>query len=375
MHNPLPPTRRRFMLQTGAALVTGLSGGPPRAAEPIKVPTILERLEHSASEAVLSMRFQGKTAAACRTWQAEFGNKLRALLGPHQPPEKWKTVEEGAKDFEDYRREDLVLRAEGCPPLPVYLLLPRPRSSTRRPGVLALHGHGPHGHHPVAGRDDLPGVASAIKSANYDYGRQLARRGYAVVVPCFTPFGVRLGNRGAFGSSDPCADVFLRLQVFGKLLIAENLRDALWALALLARHEEVDAHRLGCVGLSYGGRMAMLAAAVEPRLRVAVVSGALNLMQERVRKPYSCGAQIIPGLLNYGDTPEIASLVAPRTCLWEVGSHDGLIPPAEATEALGRIRRAYQALDAADRVQVDRFEGGHVWNGKAAYPLLDNVLG
>ena len=164
------------------------------------------------------------------------------------------------------------------------------------------------------------------------------------------------------------------LQLLGKVLIAQNLRDCLWALELLARHDEVDAERLGCVGLSYGGRMTMLTAAVEPRVKAAVVSGALNVMQERASKPYSCGAQIIPGLLNEGDTPEIAGLIAPRHCLWEVGARDALIQPKWAEEALTRIRRVYAALGADDRLRVDRFEGGHVWHGAAAYPLLEKVL-
>jgi hypothetical protein len=121
--------------------------------------------------------------------------------------------------------------------------------------------------------------------------------------------------------------------------------------------------------------MTMLTAALEPRVRAAVVSGALNVMQERVRGRYSCGAQVIPGLLNVGDVPEIASLIAPRPCLWEVGSRDGLISAKWAEEALARMRRAWQAYGAADRLQVDRFEGGHQWNGAAAYPMLEKVLG
>lgn len=375
MDKQAPITRRDMLSLAGTALFTGLSSTRLLAEVPVKVPPILERLERGIEQAPLSMRFQSKTAEEARQWQAAFRAKLHTLLGPHKPPAKWKTVVQGVKDFEDHRREDQVLVAEGYPPLPVYLLLPRPRAGKRRPGVLALHGHGNHGHHPIAGRDDLPGVASAIQSANYDYGRQLARRGYAVVCPCFTPFGVRLGNREAFGKADPCADTFLRMQILGKLLIAENLRDALWALEHLARHEEVDADRLGCAGLSYGGRMTMLTAAVESRLKVAVISGALNLMQERVSKPYSCGAQIIPGLLNFGDTPEIAGLIAPRHCLWEVGARDTLIAPKWAAEALARLRPVYKALGAEDHLQVDRFEGGHVWHGKEAYPLMDRVLG
>ena len=137
-----------------------------------------------------------------------------------------------------------------------------------------------------------------------------------------------------------------------KLLIAENLRDCLWAVELLAAHDAVDANRLGCVGLSYGGRMTMLTAAVEPRIKVAVVSGALNGFQERIGKPYSCGAQIIPGLLKYGDVPEIGSLIAPRPCLWEVGTRDGLINPKWADEALVR-RRIDEAIAFRERLAID----------------------
>ena len=163
----------------------------------------------------------------------------------------------------------------------------------------------------------------------------------------------------------------------GKLLIAENLRDSLWAFEFLARQDVCDPDRIGCVGLSYGGRMTMLTSALEKRIRMAVISGALNLMQERILLRYSCGAQIIPRLLNYGDVPEIASLIAPRPCLWEVGTEDGLVDPdwAElAMRRLRRLRRAYSAFDALENLQVDRFQGGHRWNGVKAYPLLDKVL-
>jgi dienelactone hydrolase len=341
------------------------------ASEPTKVPPINDRLKKDVADAPLAMRFKGSSAEDCRIWQKEFATKLNALLGPHTPPAKWKTTVVSVKDFDDYRREELLLSADGHPPLPVYLLLPRPAKG-KRAAILALHGHGAYGHHPVAGRDDLPGVENAIKNNHYDYGRQLARAGYVVAVPCLTPFGDRLGKSA--GKTDACADTFIRMQLLGKTLMGENLRDCLWAVELLARHDEVDADRIGCVGLSLGGRMTMLTTALEPRIKACVISGALNVMQERISKPYSCGAQIIPGLLQYGDVPEIAALIAPRPCLWEAGSEDKLIDPLWADEILLRQRRAYKALAAADAVSVDRFEGGHVWNGKAAMLVLDKAL-
>ena len=116
---------------------------------------------------------------------------------PCAPPmAKWQTRVVSVKEFDDHRREELILTAEGLPPLPVYLLLPRGKQKTgKRPAILALHGHGAHGHHPIAGRDDLPGVGNAIKNNNYDYGRQLVRQGYVVAAPCLTPFGDRLERR------------------------------------------------------------------------------------------------------------------------------------------------------------------------------------
>jgi dienelactone hydrolase len=320
------------------------------------------------------MGFKGGTADDCKAWQAAFTRKLQELLGPYQPPTTWKVVVERSVELSDHRREELVLTAKGHPPLPLYLLLPRGAKKGRAPGIVAVHGHGPFGYDAVVGRELTPGIAGAVQGSNYDYGRQLVQRGYVVAVPCLTPFGRRLGDNRAYDGTDPCAVTFVRLQLLGKVLIAENLRDVLWALEFLARHEAVDGRRLGCVGLSYGGRMTMLATALEPRIRVAVIAGALNCMQERIAGHYSCGAQVIPGLLLYGDVPEIGALIAPRPCLWEVGSKDKLLPSPWVDKALERMTPAYQALGAGPQLQVDWFDGGHRWDGEPAYRLLDRVL-
>jgi dienelactone hydrolase len=366
-------SRRTFLASASIATVADLSHRA-RAEEPDPLIDTDTWIRRQAEKAPLSMRVRGATAAECRKWQDEFAAKLRSLLGPHLPPAKWKTVTRNVVDLKDHRREELLLEAEGYPPLPIYLLSPHRKSDKPGPAIVALHGHGPFGHHPVAGRDDLDGVAAAIKSSNYDYGRQLVRRGYVVAVPCLTPFGPRQGKRESSSKQDLCAVTFVRMQLLGKLLIAENLRDCLWAVELLARHPRVDSKRLGCVGLSFGGRMTMLAAALEPRIRIAVISGALNVMQERIAGRYSCGAQVIPRLLEYGDVPEIGALIAPRPAIWEVGKRDGLIAPRWAEEALRRMRIAYKALGGSERLLVDRFDGGHRWNGALALPQLEKAL-
>ena len=320
------------------------------------------------------MEFRGLTAEQCRAWQQVFAEKLRKLLRLHSPPAEWEARLEDSVEFDDHQRKSLTLNAPGVPRLPVYLLMPKSSWNDARPGIVALHGHGPFGHDAVVGIDSTPAHARNIESANYDFGRQLVRQGYVVVAPCFVPFGRRLDTPEAYGGNDACAVSFVRMQLLGKNLMTENLCHALWGLEYLAGQDAVDASLIGCVGLSYGGRMAMLVAAVEPRIRVSVISGALNVMQERIERRYSCGAQVIPGLLQFGDVPEIGGLIAPRPSVWEVGQHDELMVKDWIPGAWDRIRRPYRALAAERHLVMDSFDGAHRWNGANAEPPLSKVL-
>lgn len=350
---------RREMLTSSAVLA--LTSALREARAEVTVPLdIHARIRQEANLVPLAMRFTGTTAAECQAWQKVFGDKLRSLLGDFTPPKDWQTVVESRVEKDGYVREDLLLTAAGHPTLPVSVLTPTTSGPPRRPGLLMLHGHGPRGNLAIA-----EGENSGLK---------MVRQGYVVAAPCFTPFGRRLDGPDAYGKQDACGISFIRMQLLGKLLIAENLRDALWALELLARRDGIDAERLGCAGLSYGGRMTMLTAALEPRIKVAVVSGALNVLQERVLGRYSCGAQVIPGLLQFGDVPEIGGLIAPRPAVWEWGSQDGLIDAARAEDAIARMQRAYDALGAGDKLVIDRFDGGHEWSWRKGLPLLEKVL-
>ena len=340
-----------------------------------KLSNVDDEIRTLADRAPLSMQFNGTTRGDCRQWQHTFTAKLRELLGPFAPPSQWETSLEDTVDFEDHRRESLILRAHGLRPLPVYLLTPKRAGDRRHPGILALHGHGKWGNDPVVGIATTPEARAELERARYDYGLQLVRQGYVVAAPCFTPFGRRLDDERAYGGEDPCAVTFVRMIALGRVLITENLRDALWSFELLSRNPTVDPKRIGCVGLSYGGRMTMMSAALEPRIQVAVISGALNLIQERIEGRYGCGAQIIPGLLRFGDVPEISSLIAPRPCLWEVGTRDPLMVKNRIGSALERMRRTYRAFSAEDALHVDFFDGEHRWNGIKAYPLLASCLG
>lgn len=369
-------SRRSFLKAALLASAPCLASGPRSwAAEDASLPgDVHESIQALCGKAELSMLFDGTTAEECRSWQRQFRAKLTELLGDVSTPSEWTAEETGRQELADHVRYELVLHAEGVPRLPVYLLTPLKASAdSPSPGVLCVHGHGNYGHHPVAGRTDLEGVAQQIERVKYDYGLQFVRRGYVVAAPCMIPFGDRV-DRSQYGNEDPCAVTFVRMMALGKLPMAANLRDLRWCLDLLQSRPEVNGDRIGCAGLSYGGRMTMLVSAMDERIRVAAPSGAFNLLQERMSIPHSCGSQIIPGLLKYGDFSEIGGLIAPRHCVWEIGSDDSLVSHRWAVLFRQRLERVYKALGMEDRLHFDNFEGGHQWNGRVAYPIFDKVL-
>ena len=121
--------------------------------------------------------------------------------------------------------------------------------------------------------------------------------------------------------------------------------------------------------------MSMMVSAVDKRIKVACVSGAWHLLQERVMlRSYTCGGQIIPGILEYGDYPEIGSLIAPRPCVWEVGAADRGVNRETGKAVTSRLQRAYRSLGASDQLHFDHFEGGHEWSGRISFPVFDAVL-
>ncbi|MDP7011793.1 MAG: alpha/beta hydrolase family protein [Verrucomicrobiota bacterium] len=338
-----------------------------------KLPTLDHALREGATRAPLRWRFTGKSPEDLAAWQKKFRGKLSELLGPHAPPKKFQPRRISRTVLVRYIREEWLLEAEEVPTLPLYLLRPK-IGKEGAPIILALHGHGPFGHDSVVGIDDTEKHKETIANSNYDYGRQFAERGFLVVAPCMLPFGRRLDAGYENSRTDPCAITYVRLALLGQTLMGSNLRDCQWALDFACAQPEADTKRIACVGLSYGGRMTMLTAAMDERIKIAVPSGALNVMQERIRGHYSCGAQVIPGLLQYGDVPEIGSLIAPRLCIWETGSQDKLIVPGWKERAVERMQRAYSASGKPEHLQIHKFEGGHRWDGASAIPLIDKIL-
>ena len=299
-------------------------------------------------------------------WLARVRARLDALLGPRPATVPLDVETTESVDRGTYQRERIVFDTEQTMSVPAYLLVPHARrDAPPGPAVLAIHGHGP-GKSLVCGIDE--------GSPGDDYAHQLALRGYVVLAPDLRAFG----ERADWMPSDKyeCDWNLVCATMAGVVPLERNLWDLQRALDVLGTHPLVDAARVAAVGLSYGGTCTLFLAALDDRVRAAVVSGYLSSWRAAHAVPWNmCGSQIMPGQLGALEHLDVAALIAPRPLLVESGTADDIFPVESARATLAALRRVYAELGApADAVGHDVFEGEHRWHGEQVPAFLERFL-
>lgn len=316
------------------------------------------------------LAFPGKHKA--EAWRVKLRAKLIELMGgfPDKCPLEPQLISE--EERKEYILKKLAFQSEAGVWVPAYLLLPK---QLQKPAaaVLAVHGHG-------RGKDDVVGVGIAeeksqswLSDHNYDYASQFARRGYIVLAPDARGFGERRA-----GSEKGCYIPGVISLFLGKPIIGQRTWDDMRAIDYLQTLPEVDPNRIGCAGLSEGGKRTLYLSALEERVKVAVVSGYFCALKSTIQHWDAFSGwdicNYLPGLLPYADYPDVASLIAPRALLIENGIQDGLYPLESVKEAFAAVKSAYEQLGFADRVDFDLFEGGHKFSGAKAFDWVDRWL-
>jgi dienelactone hydrolase len=299
------------------------------------------------------------------SWRDRFGQRLNALMAPWPEPVPLHLEMEEEAACEGYRRYRVVFDTEETMSVPAYLLVPDDRSGPGS-GVLAVHGHGP-------GKSRICATEPKVEPGG-DYAAELARRGHVVLAPDLRCFG----ERADWNPPDHYGcDTNLVHQVMGGWNpLTQNLWDMQRALDVLAAHPLVDPDSMGVVGFSYGGTLALFVAACDTRVAAAVVSGYFSSWAESHKVPWNmCGSQVLFGMLGHMEHADVGALIAPRPLLVQTGREDLLFPVAAFEDSVARLRRVYDHLGAADRLEHYIFDGEHQWDGARAYPFIEERLG
>ena len=281
-----------------------------------------------------------------------------------------------------FYREKVILRTEQFMWMPTWVLVPKQSpfksKNGKMPALLAAHGHG-FGKDPLVGetrgRKDF---AKSIRDLHYDYAREAALRGYVVIAPDWRAFGERADTDEWVRRSwrDGCDVASHAVQFFGVHLLGLNVWDGMRAIDYLEQRGEVDAARIGCIGLSFGGTMTTYLTALDRRIKVAGISGYVSTLENAMghRCANFCGSQAMPTLAKYGDIPDVILLSAPRPLCLEIGLQEEIFSTADMTRAAKRVRRGYRELGVSGRLAVDYFRGPHRWNGRKIWKWLEKWL-
>jgi hypothetical protein len=279
-------------------------------------------------------------------------------------------------ELDDHIRQRVEIETEPGVIMPFYVLIPTSGSAPYK-AVLAPHGHSSGGKYSPAGRRDMPDIVDTIENYNYDYGVQCVRAGFIVFCPDARGFGERQEaaskQSGILDSS--CRWINNMAYPLGQTVTGMWAWDLHRLIDYAEERSDADTDDgVGCGGLSGGGLQTLWAAALDTRIRCAVVSGYLYGYRESLLDQHgNCPCNYVPHLYEYVDMGDIAALIAPRPLLVETGDKDGL----NGASGLGNVRpqvdiarRAYSLLGASDMVTHDIFHGGHRWNGVAAIPWM-----
>ena len=274
--------------------------------------------------------------------------ELYGLLG-HLPSRmrKISAVKVSEEEREWYVLEKLILDLNGFEPVPAYFLRPK-NPKGKVPAILYHHSHGGRYH---VGKEEIVTGADYLHSP---YGEELAKRGIASICIDFWVFGERSGKTES--------SVFKSMLWKGQVMWGMMVYDSLRALDYLVERPEVDANRIGTLGLSMGSTMAFWTAALDPRIKAVVDICCLTDFQALIEDDGLDRHGLfyyVPNLLNHFTTTDINALIAPRPHLSLAGLQDELTPVRGLHKINEELSGIYRDMQAEDAWKLLLYDVGH----------------
>lgn len=273
--------------------------------------------------------------------------ELLGELPDRQLPIRAEKVSEVEHD--GYLIETLVLHLNGIEPVPAYFVKPKDLSGPM-PAVLYNHAHG--GDYPLGKTEFIEG-RSALQDP--PYAKVITDLGWVGLCMDTWIFGER--------SHTSELDMFKAMLWQGRVLWGMMVYDSIRGLDYLASRPEVDAARIGTLGISMGSTMAWWVAALDARVKVTVDICCLTEFQTFLRNKALDGHGIyyyVPSLLKRFTAADINALIAPRAHLGIAGIQDNLTPPEGLDIIDAELKQVYAEHGAPENWRLLRYDVGHL---------------
>jgi len=255
------------------------------------------------------------------------------------------------KDMGSYVRRYLRFHWQGfsCEAL---LLIPD-ETEDKMAAILALPGH-----HTT--KEEV--IGESPSRFGVDYGQRLVQAGFCVLAPDI-PFSedMRVEDH-----------VALNLIMTGSSLTGMRVSYLSDLIDYLTSLPFIDPGRLGCVGWSMGGGLAMYLAAVDKRVKAAAISNYFGTYKDTCMRMRQTTDNYIPGILEFGEMADVACLIAPRPLWIEGGSNDPEFPQEAFLKGIEDLKKCYKGYEK--RLTWQLLPGGHRFQGEGIEEWLKRWL-
>jgi hypothetical protein len=326
-------------------------------------------------------RFQGRTREDFRKWKAATWPLVRACLGdfPARVPLNPQLLVEWEAD--GLRKQRWIIDVQKHLSATLLVNIPSDiRRGERRPAILCWHGHGAFGKAPVMGDKSSPDKMQSAVQHNYDYGFQMAQKGFVTFAIDWIGAGERNDSYkpnylNVNGSRDWCNIYYLHATMLGMTSLSINVTHGMAATDFVARQPYADPERMGVMGLSGGGTMTLWSMLCDERFKAAEIICYSDLWAYfGMRDCNYCGMQVAPGLFKRVDLPDLQGLIAPRPLLVAIGVYDTCFLVDTAMMCYRQVERIYRAAGVPERLELDLFQGEHGWGGNRSESFFKKHL-
>ncbi|MDB5338665.1 MAG: putative dienelactone hydrolase [Planctomycetaceae bacterium] len=386
--------------------VASLTADPARQLLPTAADlgTNFAALEQIALTCQPSVFPLGKQVDFNDAFRAAARAKVRDVLSYEPPRVDFNPELVERVDCGDYWRERVLISTTGWFRIPAYVLIPKGLKNPA-PAIVDLHSHGGmflFGKEKVIDLGTNHPAMTKYHEQNYS-GRPtataLVKRGYVVISIDAFMFGERrvlLDEDLKFGWDRSKYSLDDVQQLNQKCRAKEStvakslvLAGATWpgvvnfddrrVVEYLTTRPEVDAQRIGCVGISMGGYRSAYLAAMDERIKAACVVGFMSSLGPMLKSHVDTHSWIhfLPGLQRLMDLPELVSLAAPRGLFVQQCSQDRLFPLTGMQSSVQRIAELYQAAGSPQQFLGRFYDEPHRWTiamQDEAFSWLDEKL-
>jgi dienelactone hydrolase len=254
-----------------------------------------------------------------------------------------------------------------------------PHAARPGPGVVALHQHNSEW---AIGKSEIAGSRGDPLQA---FGPALARSGVTVLAPDAVGFESRCRRPGhgtalapsitrPGGSAEGWLQYYnhaMHRLVRGELLITQVLADVAAAVGVLGG--VTGRAEVGVLGHSYGGIVALFAAALDTRIAFACSSGAACSYRHKLAHGTGLDMSlVIPGFATRFDVEDLLRCVAPRK-IFIVSSEDDPYA-ADAEDLLARARPAFEEARCPSHLRHLRVSGAHALDPTRFHAMVEYAV-